>query len=149
MKTIKEMRKTRNLNEQFEEELSEQEMMSNTSPLSEFAAVMLTSAVTTHMMHWSTRSYSNHIALAAYYDAIPELIDAIVEACQGKYGLISNYPTSVNLNASMNPESYMNQMKEYVSVKRMELPQDSEIQNEIDNVATLIDSTLYKLRFLS
>lgn len=145
MKTIKQ----RDLNEEFEEELREQEMISNTSPLADFTAVMLASAVTTHMMHWNTRSYSNHIALAAYYEAIPELIDTIVEACQGKYGLINNYPTSVNLNANMNPETYMDQMKEYVSIKRTGLPQDSEIQNEIDNIAILIDSTLYKLRFLS
>jgi len=28
-------------------------------------------------------------------------------------------------------------------------PQDSELQNEIDNIANLINSTLYKLRFLA
>jgi hypothetical protein len=28
------------------------------------------------------------------------------------------------------------------------MPQESNIQNEIDTIATLIDSTIYKLRFL-
>jgi hypothetical protein len=34
-----------------------------------------------------------------------------------------------------------------VSEERKELPQDSEIQNEVDNIANLINSTLYLLRF--
>jgi hypothetical protein len=28
-------------------------------------------------------------------------------------------------------------------------PQDSELQNEVDNIANLINSTLYKLKFLA
>jgi hypothetical protein len=31
---------------------------------------------------------------------------------------------------------------------RGEMPQDSEIQNEIDSIATLLNQTVYKLKFL-
>jgi hypothetical protein len=39
-------------------------------------------------------------------------------------------------------------LKDYVKDERAELPQDSEIQNSIDAIADLIDSTIYKLKFL-
>ena len=32
--------------------------------------------------------------------------------------------------------------------RKPNFPQDSELQNEIDNIANLINTTLYKLRFL-
>jgi hypothetical protein len=41
-------------------------------------------------------------------------------------------------------------LKDYVDQTRQtaDIPQDSEIQNAIDEIASLIDSTLYKLEFL-
>ena len=36
-----------------------------------------------------------------------------------------------------------------VEKQRKKLPDRSELQNDIDAIASLIDSTLYKLRFLS
>jgi hypothetical protein len=38
-------------------------------------------------------------------------------------------------------------LSEYVEQARQALPQDSEIQNIVDEIAQLIDSTLYLLRF--
>ena len=37
----------------------------------------------------------------------------------------------------------------YVEDERKRLPQDSELQNIIDEIAQLIDSTIYKLKFLA
>jgi hypothetical protein len=42
----------------------------------------------------------------------------------------------------------LEELAEFVKENRQVLPPDSEIQNEVDNIATLINSTLYKLRFL-
>jgi hypothetical protein len=39
-------------------------------------------------------------------------------------------------------------LKDYVEENRGSLPQNSEIQNEVDSIAKLIDSTIYKLKFL-
>jgi hypothetical protein len=39
-------------------------------------------------------------------------------------------------------------LKDFVKDEREALPQDSEIQNSIDEIADLIDSTIYKLKFL-
>jgi hypothetical protein len=39
-------------------------------------------------------------------------------------------------------------LKNFVNDARQDLPQESQIQNIVDEIAQLIDSTLYKLRFL-
>jgi hypothetical protein len=43
---------------------------------------------------------------------------------------------------------YMESLKNFVDDARKDLPQETQIQNIIDEIAQLIDSTLYKLRFL-
>jgi hypothetical protein len=39
-------------------------------------------------------------------------------------------------------------LKNFVDDARKDLPQETQIQNIVDEIAQLIDSTLYKLRFL-
>jgi hypothetical protein len=114
----------------------------------EFIGNLLHSATITHFMHLKTTSYAAHVALGAYYDEIVDLVDGLAEAIQGCYGeIIDNYPTMF-ANVSGEPLSYLEMLKDYVAEKRVDMPQDSNIQNEIDTIATLIDSTIYKLRFL-
>jgi hypothetical protein len=43
----------------------------------------------------------------------------------------------------------MMSLSKYVEYERKKLPQDSELQNIIDEIAQLIDSTIYKLKFLA
>lgn len=113
-----------------------------------FIGTLLHSATITHFMHLQTTSYAAHVALGTYYDEIVDLVDAVAESIQGCYGeIISDYPNMFS-NVSIEPLEYMTMLKEFVSENRQNLPQESNIQNEIDNIATLIDSTLYKLRFL-
>jgi DNA-binding ferritin-like protein len=99
-------------------------------------------------MHLKTTSYATHVALSTYYDEVVDLVDALAEAIQGCYGeLIDNYPTMF-ANVTGEPLNYLEMLKDYVSDNRQNMPQMSNIQNEIDTIATLIDSTIYKLRFL-
>lgn len=92
-------------------------------------------------------SNARHTALAAYYDGIVELVDVLTESIQGKYDIIRDYPSSFGMKAG-EPLAYMTVLQEYVGEARKNLPEDSEIQNEVDNIANLINSTCYKLRFL-
>ena len=120
--------------------------------MGEFAGHMLCTAVAAHFMHWSTSSYAAHKALGEYYDAIPGLVDAVVEAHQGCYGLVGKFQARMDTPRGKGVEamvSYFRDQKTYLDKIRKRLPDDSNIQNEIDVIATLIDSTLYKLRFLS
>lgn len=118
------------------------------SVVGEFIGTLLHSATITHFMHLRTKSYAEHVALGAYYDEIVDLVDGVAEAIQGCYQeIIEDYPTAFG-NPTVEPLAYILSLKEFVSAMRSKLPQDSNIQNEVDAICTLIDSTAYKLKFL-
>jgi len=120
-------------------------------PVMDFTMCLLNSVTTGHILHLQSRSYSQHMALGAYYDGIGDLVDAFVEAFQGKYGLLTKYPTSAGLMPNVEPTDYLTYLSDEVATLRRAdgFPQDSELQNEVDNIANLINSTLYKLRYLA
>lgn len=113
---------------------------------SEFIAAMLHSGTVAHFMHLSTDSFSVHQALNTYYNEIIDLVDQYAEAFMGRYGQIKKWPQEFH-NAK-EPVEYLTSLKDFVEEARKDLPQDSELQNLVDEIADLINSTLYKLRFL-
>lgn len=117
-------------------------------PVMDLVMCLLHSVTNTHILHLQSLSYSQHIALGVFYDEISDLVDSFVEAFQGKYGLLTKYTADFELADA--PIPYLEYLKAEVETKRRaaNFPQDSELQNEIDNIANLINSTLYKLRFL-
>ena len=117
-------------------------------PVMQFVMCLLHSVTNSHILHLSTNSYAAHQALGNFYEEIGDLVDSFVEAFQGKYGLLTDYKSDYAVPS--NPIDYMNYLKAEVEKLRREpkFPQDSELQNEVDNIANLINSTLYKLRFL-
>lgn len=122
----------------------------NMTKVAEFIATLLHSAVCTHIMHFQVTgegSYAKHKALNDYYDAIPDLVDTLVESMQGSYEIVTGYPTSMDLS-QFAPLPYMELLQDYVRDSRSQLPDDSEIQNEVDTILNLINSTVYKLREL-
>jgi hypothetical protein len=46
------------------------------------------------------------------------------------------------------PVKYLESLQNFVADARQDLPQDSELQNLIDEIADLINTTTYKLKFL-
>jgi DNA-binding ferritin-like protein len=111
-----------------------------------FLATMLHSATNTHFFHWSTDSYSKHKALAKYYDSIIDLTDTFAESYMGKYGKFTSFPSVYH--QPKDPIRYMESLQSFVKEARNDLPQDSELQNIIDEISDLINSTTYKLKFL-
>lgn len=111
-----------------------------------FAATMLHSATNTHFFHWSTDSFSKHMALGTYYDEIVDLVDDLVEAYMGCYEKIESFPKVYHL--PKDPVAYMDSLKNFVDDARKDLPQETQLQNIVDEIAQLIDSTLYKLKNL-
>ena len=120
-------------------------------PVMDFTICLLNSVTTAHILHLSTRSYSQHKALETFYTEIGDHVDDFVEAFQGKYGLLTKYPATADLFATEDPITYLTYLKDEVATLRKApgFPDDSELQNICDEIAQLIDSTLYKLRFLA
>jgi len=119
-------------------------------PVMQFVQCLLHSVTNAHILHFQSLSYSQHMALGAYYDEVSDLVDGFVEAFQGKYGLLTKYQSDYQLPDN-NPVTYLTYLKDEVATLRRAsgFPQDSELQNEVDNIANLINTTLYKLRFLA
>ena len=117
-------------------------------PVMQFVMCLLHSVTNGHILHLSTRSYSEHKALETFYTEIGDHVDDFVEAFQGKYGLLTKYTSDFELPGT--PLDYLTYLKDEVATLRKmpKFPQDSELQNITDEIAQLIDSTLYKLRFL-
>lgn len=103
-----------------------------------------------HVYHLQTPSFAAHKALNEYYDGIVDLIDGLVESYQGKYGILTGYSNFALLEyqSCEGIQEYFRALNTTVEVLRQD-NNDSYIQNQIDEVVTLIQSTLYKLKFLS
>ena len=117
-------------------------------PVMQFVMCLLHSVTNGHILHLTTKSYSEHKALETFYSEVGDHVDDFVEAFQGKYGLLHDFTSDYQLPTT--PLAYLIYLKdEVVTLRHMpKFPQDSELQNITDEIAQLIDSTLYKLRFL-
>jgi DNA-binding ferritin-like protein len=114
--------------------------------VSEFVSALLHSSTVTHFMHWSTNSYSIHKALGRYYEKIIELTDDFAEAYMGRYEQLKQFPSE--FHTSDDPLKYLEGMKSFVEEARTHLPQDTPLQNIVDEIADLINSTIFKIKFL-
>jgi len=102
-----------------------------------------------HVFHLQTQSFAEHRALNNYYDGVVDLFDGIIESYQGKYGIIKNFKT-FKIEQYKNCKktiSYFEKLLDIIDENRESI-EDTYIQNQIDTVQELINSTIYKLKFL-
>lgn len=115
----------------------------------EMMSLLLHSQTQVHTFHLQCKSSAEHKALQKYYEGIDGLVDTLVESYQGKYSILKGYK-QYPIDDYKDTTTTVNYFKELCD-KVMELRdccKDSWIQNQIDNVCELINSTLYKLRYL-
>ena len=110
----------------------------------EFFKALLDAVTTGHLLHLQSRSYSQHQALGTFYEELTDLADGLIEAYQGKYGIVTDYPMGPS-QPNGDPIAFITQLSDYVRTTRAAVASDSELQNDIDTIQSLIDSTLYKL----
>lgn len=108
-----------------------------------------------HVFHWQTTgagSYAAHKALQKYYDAIPDLIDALVESYQGKHGIITGYEPAERFDdySADNAIKYFKALSTFLERIYSKFPkEDTNIINQLDAFKDLIYTTIYKLENLS
>jgi hypothetical protein len=132
--------KTNTVNEQKE---------SGKKDFTEMVSLLLHSRTQAHTLHLQTKSYAEHMALNGYYDGIGDLVDGLIESYQGKYSIIKGYK-QYPIEDYKDTTTTINYLKELCD-KVCDLKnccKDSYIQNQIDTICELINSTLYKMRFL-
>lgn len=113
-----------------------------------FLGTLMQSRNQAHIYHLQTQSFAAHMALGTYYDGIIDLIDALAESIQGRYGIIRGYKMLGTIKEDDSAMTYFEGLCKYVESARTTLPQDSYIQNQIDTIVELVESTKYKLKFL-
>lgn len=121
------------------------EQADQSNVVGQFATCLLNSVTGAHMLHLSTYNFAEHKALEAFYTAVGDLIDTFVEAYQGKYKNRVLYVSGFDVPT--NSTAYLVYLKDEVATLRTAngFPQDSELQNITDEIASLIDGTLYQL----
>ena len=119
--------------------------------IGEFISELFNSRTQVHIYHLNTSSFAAHKALNEYYDGIIGLVDSIAESWQGKYGIIKGYSKTATISETGSPLAYLKGIRDCVDGCRYTTfsKEDTNLQNELDNVVTLLDSTIYKLTFLS
>lgn len=114
---------------------------------SEFFARARSLSTETHFAHLSTDSFSEHIALATFYEEIVTSIDLFCEAYIGLYGKFITLPPIVP--AMQKAVDGIIEFREWISKNRGLITDDSSLQNLIDSTVELCNTTIYKLQKLS
>jgi hypothetical protein len=127
--------------------IHEAQMEVPTVTIGEFFLKLLHAATNGHILHLQTKSYSEHKALQKYYESLPDLVDSIIEEWQGAYQVIVEYPSTY---AAPNPDALTEVMdiRDFLVKNRAVVGDYSSIQNSVDNLMSLLDSTIYRLTFL-
>lgn len=117
--------------------------------MGQLVSELLHSATQTHILHLRTTSFAAHMALGAYYDGIVGLADGVAEGYQGVTGSLLSYPSTSfqPLQSVEDAIPYLKGLHDKVTTVQ-EACEYSEIGNDLDTIKSLIDSTLYKLKFL-
>lgn len=97
-----------------------------------------------HVEHLKTRSFSAHSALNGFYDDILGLADGFVESYQGKYGIIK---IDIKPTQPDNFLTFLEEFAKYVESSR-DVFKDEFLKNQVDEIASLAYSTIYKLTYL-
>lgn len=123
----------------------EKEMATN-NEMPSFALVMLHAVTNGHILHLAADSTAVHLAMGEFYTSLEGLADELIESYQGKYEKITDYG-SFYMAPPKSPIEFMISLLEYVENNRDDLPQDTYLQNIVDEIVQTITSTLNKLRF--
>ena len=118
----------------------------STDTAGKFLGVLMVARNVVHIKHLQSQSFSEHKALDDLYSALPDHIDAIAENYQGRTGtIIEDYNLNSPDVAKKSALEYVKSVRTYVDDNRKVLGTHSEIQNQVDELVTLLNSTIYKL----
>lgn len=115
----------------------------------EYVGSLLEIEIVAHVAHVQAvnNSFAEHEALRGLYEGASDHFDSFTEAYQGKYGIVRGYaPIKIQEGVDMIA---------YLSAKSSEFEQfrgtltDGYLQQMVDNTQELINSTLFKLKFLN
>ena len=118
------------------------------NPIGEFILTLLHAVTNTHILHWKAlvkNNYPEHVILGEFYPDLDKLVDSLMESMMGGYDIPPDFPAEYYRPASTSIDE-LTELKEFIKDNRFELPNQSEIQNQVDEIAALINQTLALLK---
>lgn len=117
--------------------------------IEEFFGTLQQSIVESWRKHLKTSKYSSHMALNDFYEDMPDLVDQLIEDYMGVVGgKVDNYKCIFTAE-DMDVYEYLKALRTLVKDGAKKFLEESELKSDVDNILSLIDSTLYKLKELS
>jgi hypothetical protein len=101
-----------------------------------------------HTAHLMAQSFAQHDALNDFYTGLAPILDKVMENFIGRMGRLESAPPNVN-EKSLMPIEIVGNLTAWLDSNRQFLGEFSEIQNLIDEMLSLCNSTAYKLRELN
>lgn len=113
----------------------------------QLVAELLESVTIIHKMHLlaKSRSYAEHVALGEFYEEIGDFADSIYEQFAGQTSTVDIPEATIK---EMTPINYLEKLVIFVEYTRKSSEEFSHLQNQMDEVKSLIYGTLYKLKNL-
>lgn len=100
-----------------------------------------------HLMHLSARTYSQHVALSAFYEGLLPLVDSYAEVYMGLEGLVTAWPGPTTAERK-DPIALL---EDYLELIEAELEEDhgsEALKNILAELEQLTAQAVYKLRYL-
>lgn len=114
----------------------------------QFVAATLGVRAAAHLLHLSTRSYAQHVALGDFYEGLEPLIDTYAEVYMGLEKRQDTWPR-VSLPAADGPVQLVSDYLELVQEEQKEDHESEALKNILASLEELTARTLYKLKNLS
>jgi len=116
----------------------------------DFVGLLFLARDVAHSVHLNTSSYAVHKATQKFYEGLPDLADSFAEAWQGRHGLMGPV-TLMSADKNRDLVEFLEDQVEQIGKGRSEFcdPEETAIQNIIDEIVAHYLSALYKLKHLS
>lgn len=114
----------------------------------QFVAATMGVRAAAHLMHLSTRSYAQHVALGEFYEGLDGLVDKYAEVYMGLEKRVDTWPR-VTLPAADGPTELV---ADYLALVQEEQDEDHDseaLTNILAELEELTARALYKLKNLS
>ena len=124
-------------------------MAKTANTVEELFGTLQQSVVESWRKHLKTSKYPAHMALNDFYDEMPDLVDQLIEDYMGVIGgKVGDYKC-IFVAEDMDVYEYLKELRALVKDGVAKFLDESELKSDVDNILSLIDSTLYKLKELS
>jgi len=117
--------------------------------IEELFGTLQQSVVSTWRKHLRTAKYAKHMALDEFYKEMPEKVDALIEAWMGANGRKIKSYVNVLQSSNMNTLKYLGELKKVCKQGYDLLDDNEELEGLLDDIVSLINSTLYKVKELN